>query len=61
MSLAMFGASGETKNEMLAGLKYPASYGEEKIKKNFAAFTEKVSKTNGLKIGNNVVRVWHEL
>lgn len=48
----MFGAHGDTKQEMLRGLKYPDGYSENEIAKNFKDFTEKVSKTNGLKIGN---------
>ena len=51
VTLAMFGASGETKEEMMRGLKYPAGYTSNTIAKNFEAFTENVRKTNGLKIG----------
>lgn len=47
----MFGASGETRQEMLSGLKYPTGYSNEAIAKNFESFTENVKKTNGLKIG----------
>ena len=47
----MFGAEGQTKQEMLTGLKYPTGYSNEEIAKNFEVFTENVRKTNGLKIG----------
>jgi serine protease inhibitor len=51
VTLAMFGANGQTKDEMVAGLKYPSGYSNEAIAKNFEAFTESVRKTNGLNIG----------
>lgn len=51
VTLAMFGASGDTKQEMLSGLKYPTGYSNDAIAKNFEAFTENVRKTNGLKVG----------
>ena len=51
VTLAMFGASGETKQEMMRSLKYPAGFTSDAIAKNFEAFTENVRKTNGLKIG----------
>lgn len=50
----MFGASGETKQEMLQGLKYPTGYSSDSIAHNFEAFTDSVRKTNGLKIGNKM-------
>lgn len=50
-SLAMFGASGATKAEMVKGLKYPEGSTDESIAKNFEAFTETVKKTDGLSIG----------
>lgn len=50
-TLAMFGASGDTKTEMIKGLKYPAASTDESIAKNFEAFTETVKKTDGLSIG----------
>lgn len=51
VTLAMFGAAGTTKSEMLSGLKYPAGYTDDAIAKNFETFTANVKKTNGLKIG----------
>lgn len=54
VTLAMFGANGDTKAEMLSGMKYPAGFGDEAIAKNFEVFTENVKKTNGLKIANKV-------
>jgi serine protease inhibitor len=51
VTLAMFGASGETRYEMLSGLKISSSYSNEAIAKNFESFTENVNKSNGLKIG----------
>lgn len=50
----MFGAGGETRAEMLKGLKYPSGYSDENVAKNFQAFTEAVRKTNGLKIANKI-------
>lgn len=50
----MFGASGETKAEMLKGLKYPTEYSEKNIAHNFKLFTESIEKTNGLKIANKI-------
>lgn len=50
----MFGANGETKEQMKAGLKYPAGYGDNHIAKHFEHFTESVRKTNGLKIANKI-------
>lgn len=50
----MFGASGETKAEMLKGLKYPTEYSESNIASNFEKFTESVRKTNGLKIASKI-------
>jgi hypothetical protein len=49
----MFGASGETKQEMMQGLKYPDGYSSDAIARNFESFTENVRKTNGLKIGKS--------
>lgn len=57
VTLAMFGAVGATKQEMLAGLKYPSDYSSDAIAKNFEAFTENVRKTNGLKVGKCLVGV----
>jgi serpin B len=54
VTLAMFGAEGDTKQEMLSGLKYPATYSSDSIANNFKAFTENVQKTNGLKIANKI-------
>lgn len=51
VTLAMFGAAGQTRNEMASGLKYPAGYSNEDIAHNFEEFTANVKKTNGLKIG----------
>jgi len=54
VTLAMFGADGQTKQEMLTGLKYPSGYSNDAIAKNFETFTENVKKTNGLKIANKI-------
>jgi serine protease inhibitor len=51
VTLAMFGANGQTKQEMMTGLKYPTGYSSEDIAKNFEAFTANVRKTTGLKVG----------
>lgn len=50
----MFGASGETKEQMKKGLKYPIGYSDSNIEKHFEQFTENVGKTNGLKIANKI-------
>jgi serpin B len=50
----MFGATGDTKQQMVNGLKYPLGYSDTNIAKNFEAFTESVRKTNGLKIANKI-------
>ncbi|CRK96981.1 CLUMA_CG010343, isoform A [Clunio marinus] len=54
LTLAMFGATGSTRQEMLTSLKYPADYTNQAISQNFETFTEKVKSTNGLKIANKV-------
>lgn len=54
VSLAMFGAAGKTKEEMLTGLKYPVGYSDSNVAKHFEQFTESVRKTNGLKIANKI-------
>jgi serine protease inhibitor len=51
VTMAMLGASGDTRTQMLSGLKYPAGYNNDVIAKNFEQFTAGVKKTNGLKIG----------
>lgn len=50
----MFGAGGQTREEMLKGLKYPAGYSENEVAKHFEQFTASVRKTNGLKIANKI-------
>jgi serine protease inhibitor len=50
-TLAMFGATGKTKQEMMRGLKYPETYSDDSIAKNFQSFSDAVRKTNGLSIG----------
>lgn len=51
VTLAMFGATGETQSQMLSGLKYPAQYTTNTIADNYKGFNENVARTNGLKIG----------
>lgn len=55
VTLAFFGASGKTAEEMKTALKYPATYSNENIAKNFQGLTESFGRTNGLKIGNFII------
>ncbi|CAO1422028.1 unnamed protein product [Diamesa tonsa] len=54
VTLAFFGASGKTAEEMKTSLKYPAGYSNENIAKNYQGLSESFSQTNGLKIANKV-------
>jgi serine protease inhibitor len=53
VTLAMFGATegSETRNQMMAGMKYPAQFSASSIADSYKTFNENVEKTNGLKIG----------
>ncbi|KAG5672320.1 hypothetical protein PVAND_002454 [Polypedilum vanderplanki] len=53
VTLAMFGAAGETKQEMLKGLEYQG-FTDQIIADNYQRFGESVAKTNGLKIANKI-------
>lgn len=54
LTLLMLGTDGDTKAEMMSGLKYPSGYAENAITKNFESLTASVRKTNGLKIANKI-------
>jgi serpin B len=54
VTLASFGAAGDTKTEMLSGLKYPVGYKDDDIAKNCQVLNENVKKSNYLKIANKV-------
>jgi serine protease inhibitor len=54
VTLAMFGAAGETKKEMLDGLKYTNALNDDAIAANYQKFGENVRKTSGLKIGKKI-------
>lgn len=58
VTLASFGAAGDTKTEMMRGLRYPAGYSSDDIAKNCQALTETVKKSNYLKIGENLARAF---
>lgn len=47
----MFGARGETQQQMKSGMKYPLSLTMNDIGESFKTFTKMVRKTKSLKIG----------
>lgn len=53
----MFGASGDTKSEMMDGLKYPESLFHEEIGNNFTAFSESMDKTEEISFGEYVIKI----
>ncbi len=52
--MTLFGAGGETKAELLRGLKYENALNDQQIAKNFEDFSEQVRNTNGLSIANKI-------
>lgn len=55
--MTMCGASNETKDEMLKGLKYPLNYSDSSIASSFEVFTSSVRRQVGLKIGNLIEKL----
>ena len=53
LSMAMFGAAGETKNEMKSALHFENSTDQE-IQENFKSLSAKINSTRGLKIANKI-------
>lgn len=54
LTLLMLGTDGDTKAEMMSGLKYPSGFADDEIAKNFESLTASVRKTNGLKTANKI-------
>lgn len=47
----MYGANGQTKHELMTGLKFPRDCSSEVIADKLEAFNQKVIKTTGLEVG----------
>jgi hypothetical protein len=57
LTLAMFGATGQTKQEILNGLKYSADFSDDDLAKLFESFTE-TCKNKGVIVGKYLVSCW---
>jgi serine protease inhibitor len=51
LTLVMYGANGQTKHELMTGLKFPRDCSSEVVADKLGAFNQKVIKTTGLEVG----------
>jgi serpin B len=54
LTLAMFGTDGNTKTQILQGLKFPTDLNDKSIANKYKLFNERVKQSNGLNIANKI-------